>query len=230
MICAALFDLDGTLVQTEELKARSYADAARELNPTIDAAAVVGAFDRLAGRSRQEVAETLVTRFHLPGTWEEYVALRLRRYDAMLADAALIRHQALPAALALLHRLRREGRRTGLTTMSDRAHAGSILTALGLLNLFDAIVTASDVAEGKPSPEMYVEVCRRLRCAPSECVALEDSVAGVSAAVAAGVRCVAVPTYLTRDAVHGAGLVGPAYIVDDPARLEEVFDARAADR
>ena len=227
MTCAVLFDLDGTLVQTEELKARSYAEAARALDPAVKVEDVVSAFSHLAGCSREQVGKGLVDRFHLPGTPDRLIQLRLERYDAMLADAALIRRQALPAAIDLLHRVRREGFRTGLTTMSDAAHAALILDALGIAGEFEVVITPADVAHGKPAPDMYLAVTRRLGCVPADCLALEDSVAGITAATAAGVPCIAVPTWLTRDAVHAAALVGPEWIVDDPARLSEVFEARA---
>jgi HAD superfamily hydrolase (TIGR01509 family) len=228
VIAAVLFDLDGTLIQTEELKAQSYAEAARELDPAVDADGVVAAFSHLAGRSREEVARTLVERFHLPGTPEELVRLRLERYDAMLADPDLLRRQALPAAIALLERVRREFYRTALTTMSDPEHAGRILAALGLTDAFEVVITPADVAHGKPAPDMYLTVTARLGLPPSACIAVEDSVAGITAARAAGVPCIAVPTWLTRDAVLHGGLVGPEWIVTDPDRLTSVFEARAA--
>ena len=227
MICAVLFDLDGTLVQTEELKARSYAEAARTLDPAVEVSAVVAEFSHLAGQSREAVARKLMTRFHLSGTWERFVELRLERYDSMLADDALLRKQALPAALTLEARLRKSGVRTALTTMSDPEHARRILAALGLSDVFEAVITPADVPHGKPAPDMYQAATARLGCAPADCVALEDSVAGITAAVTAGVPCIAVPTWLTRDAVHAAALVPPGMIVDDPARLESVFEAYA---
>ena len=227
MICAVLFDLDGTLVQTEELKARSYAEAAAELAPGVNQDAVVAEFSHLAGQSREAVARTLLAQFHLPGTWNDFVARRLARYDAMLDDAALLRRQALPGATTLLARVRKAGLRTALTTMSDPAHARCILAALGLTDAFEAVITPADVPHGKPAPDMYQTVTARLKCLPADCVAIEDSVAGITAAVAAGVPCIAVPTWLTRDAVRAAGLVPPERLADDPAQVGRVFDAYA---
>ena len=228
MIAAVLFDLDGTLIQTEELKARSYSEAARELDPKADGEGVVAAFSHLAGQSRETVARTLVERFHLPGSWEDLVRLRLERYDAMLADPDLLRRQALPDAIALLDRVRREFYRTALTTMSDPLHAGRILAALDLTDAFEVVITPADVTHGKPAPDMYLTVTARLGLPPAECIAIEDSVAGITAAKAAGVPCIAVPTWLTRDAVCRGGLVGPEWIVEDPDRLASVFEARVA--
>ncbi len=100
MITTMIFDLDGTLVQTERLKAISYARAAVELCPhELEEAEVVAAFSDVVGLSRREVAQWLVTRFDLTEKaegrmaelgvstpWQAYVQLRLRIYEAMLAD------------------------------------------------------------------------------------------------------------------------------------------------
>src|SRR5687767_15818104 len=95
-IRAFVFDLDGTLVETEELKALSYARAAAELRPDLNEGEVTGAFKDLVGLSRQEVAVGLMRRFELEeaararmvefgvGTpWQAYVQIRLRIYETL---------------------------------------------------------------------------------------------------------------------------------------------------
>src|SRR4051794_40073938 len=94
MIRAFVFDLDGTLVETEELKALSYARAAAELRPDLEEAEVIEAFKDLVGLSRQEVAIGLMRRFGLENAarsciakfgvatpWQAYVQIRLRIYE-----------------------------------------------------------------------------------------------------------------------------------------------------
>ncbi|MEI2691771.1 MAG: hypothetical protein V9H69_19550 [Anaerolineae bacterium] len=112
-----IFDLDGTLVQTERLKAISYAQAARELRPdAVTEDAVIAAFKDVVGLSRNEVATALVERFRLAGAaearmaefgvstpWQAYIQLRLRHYDALLADPAMLRRNQWPHTVALLH-------------------------------------------------------------------------------------------------------------------------------
>jgi HAD superfamily hydrolase (TIGR01509 family) len=68
-----------------------------------------------------------------------------------------------------------------------------------MTDTFDAIVTSDDVMHAKPAPDIYLEVCRRLGVAPGEAVALEDSAAGIAAAKAAGLTCIAVPQYAETD-------------------------------
>jgi HAD superfamily hydrolase (TIGR01509 family) len=73
------------------------------------------------------------------------------------------------------------------------------LEATGLLDSFDAVVTADQVAHGKPAPDVYLEACRLLGVAPSEAIALEDSESGVASAKAAGMTVVAIPQWAVVD-------------------------------
>jgi beta-phosphoglucomutase-like phosphatase (HAD superfamily) len=233
---AVVFDLDGTLVETEELKALSYARAAISLRPgQVDPSEVVDAYRPLAGRAREEVAQSLLARFALEAPaarlmgelgattpWQAYLLVRVRVYEAMLGDVALIRRQEYTHATSLLRRLRRARVPTALATMSYLSQVERILAALGLQREFDAVVTRDDVRRSKPDPEIYVAAASRLGLAPASCLVIEDSLPGVQAALAAGASCVAVGTSLTRDALHTGGVSPPARILDDPARLGPV--------
>jgi len=129
VIRAFVFDLDGTLVETEGLKALSYARAATELRPDLDEQEVVAAFGDLVGLSRQEVAADLMRHFGLEGAaqarmaefgvstpWQAYVQIRLSIYEGLLGDLRLIRERRYPHNIALLRDARREGFLTALAT------------------------------------------------------------------------------------------------------------------
>ncbi|MGH3148012.1 MAG: HAD family hydrolase, partial [Rubrobacter sp.] len=169
MIRALVFDLDGTLVETEELKALSYARAATELRRDLDEGEVVAAFGDLVGLSRQEVAVGLMRRFGLEdaarsrmaefgvGTpWRAYVQIRLGIYEGMLGDPKLIQEHRYPHNTALLRSARQEGFPTALATQSRREQARRVLGILGLGDEFDVVVTRDDVEHGKPDPEMHL--------------------------------------------------------------------------
>jgi HAD superfamily hydrolase (TIGR01509 family) len=235
MIRAFVFDLDGTLVETEELKALSYARAAAELRPDLNEGEVVEAFKDLVGLSRQEVAVGLMRRFGLEdaararmaqfgvGTpWQAYVQIRLRVYEKLLADSELVLAQSYPHNIALLRDVRREGYPTALATQSHREQALRVLDILGLADEFDVVVTRDDVEHGKPDPEMHLLAARELGVGPGECLAVEDSPAGVRAALAAGTEVVAVTTDLTRQKFRDADLLDRCHVVDDPHTLPEV--------
>ena len=236
---AFIFDLDGTLVETEELKALSYARAAAQLRPDLGEAEVVDAFKDFVGRSRREVAMGLVRRFGLEEaarprmaefgvktTWQAYVRVRLRIYEALLSDRDLILAHRYPHNIALLRDLRDAGYRTGLATMSHTEQARRVLSILGLTDAFDAIATRDDVEHGKPDPEIDLLVARELGARPEDCVVIEDSPAGVAAALAAGMDVIAVTTALTRQKFRDTNVLDRCRVVDDPHRLPAVVRGR----
>lgn len=227
MIRAVIFDLDGTLVQTERLKAIAYGRAAVELCPrTIAEDDVVEAYKSVVGRSRQEVAEALVERFGLCVSWEELVERRLKIYDGMVADPELIKSKQWPHSVALLREASQSACRTALATMSHREQVRWILEVLELADAFDVVATADDVKRGKPDPEIYQRVSEELDIPPEGCLVIEDSPSGVKAALAAEMACIAVTTPFTREAVHAAGLLEAEWIVDDPEVLCDVVRRR----
>src|SRR5215203_2343481 len=235
MIHAFVFDLDGTLVETEELKALSYARAAAELRPDLNERKVIEAFKDLVGLSRQEVAVGLIRRFGLEDAarermvefgvdtpWQAYVQIRLRIYETLLADPNLVLAHSYPHNIAWLCEVRREGYPTALATQSRREQARRVLDILGLADEFDVVVTRDDVEHGKPDPEMHLLAARELGVGPEECLAIEDSPAGVKAALAAGAEIVAVTTDLTRQKFRDTNLLDRSHIVDDPRTLPKV--------
>lgn len=239
MINTMIFDLDGTLVQTEKLKALSYARAAVELCPDdLNETEVVEAFKEVVGLSRREVAVTLMERFGLTEKaqaqmsafgvntpWQAFVQVRLRIYEDMLADPERLRANQWPHNIALLQSARRNCRFVGLATMSYCPQVKRVLDALELDKAFDFVASREDVEHGKPDPEIYRLIARELGVGPADCLVVEDSPAGVQAALAAGMAVMAVSTPFTRQRLHASGLLPAALIVDDPEQVSDVATA-----
>ena len=237
MVSAVLFDMDGSLLETEELKALSNARAAVELRPEhVREADVLAAFDDLVGLSREEVASALMRRFGLEGAarecmhefeadepWQVFAGVRLRIYEGLLGDPDLLLKQRYPHNIELLHELRRQGYPTALTTMSHRHH---VLSVLGLADAFDVVVPRDDVQRGKPDPEIDLLAARKLGVPPEEFLVIEDSPAGVKAALAAGMVVIAVATTLTRRELRESGVLDPQWVVEDPRTLPAVVRRR----
>ncbi len=232
MIKAFLFDMDGTLVQTEILKAMSYAKAAHELSPSLKEEDVIDAFKDVVGLSRKEVAQKLMERFslvkeasarmdefnvHQP--WQAFVQLRMGIYDSMISDPEILNKHLCPYNLSLLKWARQNRYPTGLGTQSQRPETMRILEILNIKKDFDFIATREDVENPKPDPEIYNLLASELNVIPYECLVIEDSASGVKAAIAAGMGCIAVTTDLTRDGVHKLGLLEGLWIVDFPPKL-----------
>ena len=229
---AMIFDLDGTLVQTEKLKADSYAAAAQELNPEISPETVVEAFTDVVGGTRRDVATHLLERFDLEGAardrmpeldvdepWRAYVQIRLRIYEERVADPEVLRAHRWTHTGALLDLARATCQSLGLATSSQWTQARHVLRSLDLLDAFDAIATDDDVERSKPDPEIYLLVADQLRARPARCLVLEDSPTGVRAALAAGMEVVAIATPFTRARLHALETLGPGRIVDEPGDL-----------
>ena len=236
MLDLLAFDLDGTLADTEPLKAQSYGWAAHRLRPDVAAADVEAAYVPYVGCSRHEIASGLLDRFGLGDAarardasaepWQTFVGLRLDGYRAMLADGALVRRHAHAEVVTLARRGRTLARSVALVTTTDRRNADAVLAALGLSDAFDVFVTADDVARPKPDPEPYRLALSCTGADATAALALEDSPAGIRGALAAGVAVLAMPTADTEAAVAAmvaAGELDRADVIalgDVTARVE----------
>lgn len=238
-INAFVFDLDGTLVQTERLKARSYAKAAVELCPDdVTEAEVIEAFKDVVGESRKTVATTLMERFDLEAAsaermtdvdvdapWQAFVQVRLDYYDDLMQDPDVLRQNRWPHSLSLLERARENRCAVALATTSRRRQAGHVLSVLGLDDAFDVVATADDVKHTKPHPEMYRLCAVELGVAPERMLTIEDSPTGTTAAVRAGLHCIAFGTPFTEARLRDEAPLDDRWIVSDPDALLDTVDA-----
>ena len=213
MIQALIFDLDGTLVQTEILKAHSYAKAAVELGEKrFTENDVIEAFKGVVGLPRQEVAQNLMQQFELETAaagrmsefdvltpWQAFVQVRMKIYESMLADPLAIMKYRCPYNLDLLIWARQRKFKTGLATMSHCTQAHLILRILDILYEFDFVATRDDVNSGKPDPEIYLLALEKSGLKPEECIVIEDSRNGVLAAKGAGMSVVATTNIYTEN-------------------------------
>lgn len=180
-----LFDLDGTLVDSEQVYgvalARALAEGQGLALTDEDTAFIIG-------RSWVAIDEHLRGRYPaLAWTREQIIA------ECAACAARLFREQGLPVlpgAVAAVTRF--ADRRRGLVTGSARVEAEHVLTHLGIADVFEVRLCAEDVPCSKPAPDGYLAACAALGVAPHETLVIEDSAAGIAAARAAGCAVIAV--------------------------------------
>jgi HAD superfamily hydrolase (TIGR01509 family) len=183
---AVVFDLDGTLIDTEgafaEAARRLLADRGMTLEPEF-MASIMGVPGRDAlprFRDRYRLTDSLDV---IADAYKRHFIEVLRGIDALL----------MPGARELLDRLEECGVPRAIATSSGREYVEYVFAPLGLLGHFAFVLTADDVRQGKPAPEVYETAAARFGLAPADLVVLEDSLNGVRAAKAAGARVVMVP-------------------------------------
>jgi HAD superfamily hydrolase (TIGR01549 family) len=237
-IKAVIFDLDGTLIQTEKIKAHSYSKALQDISPyVIKEEDVFEVFKSLVGLSRAEVASGLLNRFNLESAagermaefgvttpWQAFVQIRLKYYEQLILDSQVIRDNTWPYAMSLLRGVRRVGYKIGLATMSYCPQVNHILDALDLRESFHFVASRDDVEHGKPDPEIYQLVAKVLGIPAGDCLAIEDSPSGVKSALAAGMRVIAVTTQFTKTAFKQTPILEDQWVVQDPRMLQSVFN------
>ena len=240
MIKAIVFDLDGTLVQSEKLKAQSYAIAVQRLRGLAEPdTRAVEAYREIVGASRDVASRHIVERLDLEEElrplmpehdasepWQVISNMRKSIYDEMVADPQVIRDNQWPHTVGLLRVARETYCRTGLATMSYRPEALHVLRALDLEESLDVILTREDVERPKPDPEIYLLAAKKLDVPPADCIALEDSPNGVRAAVDAGMNVIAVATPFTIAAIHSSEVLEHAWVVHESDELPHVLKQR----
>lgn len=232
MIKAIIFDLDGTLIQTEILKAKSYAMAINVLTEgEVAVKRLMDGFGRYVGLSRYEVVSGLVREFktllsfYLESKSTEQVqqlvlSERLSIYQGILNDSQLLSAHFCPYNLGLLDSLFIDNYLIALATMSSLPEVDRVLDVMNIRQQFHLVVTRENVKNGKPHPEIYSKTKDSLKVKAEECLVIEDSVNGITAGLNAGMHVFAVTNEITRASVHDSGLLPDELIIDDLTELK----------
>ena len=212
---AALFDLDGVIVDTAKYHYEAWASIAQTLGYTLSAEKN----EALKGVSRDQSlirildwSEATVNK----ETFQSLLKKKNRHYLSLVAS--LGPKDALPGVLSFLETLQSKTISIGLGSASKNARL--ILERLKIMSFFDAIVDGNDVKQGKPHPEVFLKGAKALGISPHNCVVFEDSQVGIDAAVSAKMTAIAIGS---PEVLSNATKYIPSFAFHPYAKLAEYF-------
>lgn len=206
-IQAVAFDMDGLMVNTELL----YTEVGEEILSRRGKKFTSELKNKMMGLPGQQAFHVMIEHEGL----DDSIETLAMESDEVFAELLPKKLRVLPGLLDLLQHLDDRGLPRCVATSSSRHFAGEVLSIIQLETRFDFVVTAQDVPQGKPHPDIYLEAARRMNVSAERMLVLEDSHFGSRAGIAAGACTVAVPGEHSAD--HDfSGVHAIAYTLADP--------------
>ena len=224
MIKAVIFDVDGTLLDTERIYMQAWKDAAAELGYEIT--------DELLRKTRainvKEAARIFESEIGNGFSYDKTRAVRVR-----IAEEIIHRESPIlkPGVTELLAFLQRKDIRLSAASSTNLKGTQAHLAESGILDPFEVVVGGDMVTKGKPNPDIFLKAAELLHLAPQECIVVEDSPAGIRAAHAAGMKAVLVPDQaaITQEIIDMSDVVLES-LLDMPAYIEKFTEGTSYER
>ncbi|MCL2650224.1 MAG: HAD family phosphatase [Candidatus Azobacteroides sp.] len=184
----ALFDMDGVIIDTEPQYDIHWKAIGKKYRPDIEG------FEKII---KGTILPDILNRYFSHLSEEEIASLK-QIHDEFERNMS---YPEIPGAVAFVRSLREAGIPTGLVTSSGEEKVSSVDKAYHLNKLFDTVVTAQRIKEGKPDPMCYLLAAEDLGANPSDCVVFEDSFAGIQSGIAAGMKVIGLSTTNARESL-----------------------------
>jgi beta-phosphoglucomutase len=185
MTGAVLWDLDGTLLDSEEYHWQSWRDTMAALGRPITRDQFLATF----GLRNDEILPRWLGAGATPGDIARVSLEKERLYRKLLREGGV---GPLPGAAEWVRSLNSKRWKQAIASSAPRENVDVVLEVLGLGSFFQAVVSAEDVTAGKPDPQVFLIAATRLEVPPSCCIVVEDAAAGIEAARRAGMRSIGV--------------------------------------
>lgn len=199
-IRAVIFDMDGVLVDSEQLINAAAIAMFKEEGLAVQPAD----FLPFVGAGEDRYIGGVAEKYRFPLDLPE---AKKRTYEIYL-DLVPTQLEAFPGVHDLVSSCRKAGLQVAVASSADKIKIVANLQKIDLpMEFWDTVVVAEDVKLKKPAPDIFLAAAQKLDIRPAECVVVEDAVNGVQAAKAAGMRCIAVTTSFPAERLQGADIV-----------------------
>ena len=203
---AFIFDMDGTLVDNTRFHLQAWLQLLADLGREVVAAEF---HHWSSGKTNGQILRHVLG----PGFSDGQIADLAERKEALYRAAYGPHRKLVPGLDRFLREATHHGVPMAVASSAGRANIEFVLDGLGIMSLFEAIVSGEDVRNGKPDPEVFQLAARRLGVDSKQCLVFEDSLAGIEAAARAGMKAVAITTSF--GARVFASLPGTVLVVQD---------------
>jgi beta-phosphoglucomutase family hydrolase len=182
---AVLWDMDGTLIDSEEFHWISWRNTLANDGVTITREQFLSSF----GQRNDSIIPRWLGAAATPERIERISKAKEVLYRHLVRSDGI---SPLPGVASWIHRLHKEGWLQAIASAAPRANIDAVLEALSAAHIFQGIVSADDVHRGKPDPEVFLIAASRVGVSPESCIVVEDAVAGVQGARSAGMKSIGV--------------------------------------
>lgn len=183
MLKAAIFDMDGVIIDSEPMHARAAILALKKFNIDIS----LEYLHSFVGSTTYYMCEKMIEDFQIDTTPEALLQMNNDRKKYLLEKEGFT---VIPYIIDLMKDLHNNGMKLIIASSSSADEIREVMHALDINQYFEGFVSGMSVAHPKPAPDIFLEAARCLNVKPEECIVIEDSSHGVSAAQAAGMTCV----------------------------------------
>ncbi len=212
---AVLWDMDGVLIDTEMYHEQAWMETFADLGHPITRQV----FKETFGMNNASILETILGERPSPEKIDEIGGQKEELFRALIHGKA----ELLPGVRDWLDQFKGWGMPMAMASSAPVDNIDALVDELEVRSYFNALVSGADLP-GKPNPDVYLKAAKMIGAAPSQCIVIEDAIAGVAGALAAEMKCIAVTTTNPAEALKAAHLVLPDLRALTVGMVESLLD------